>query len=84
MDDGKKHWLDDRKNVDWIVRALCIACAGLILADLLYAKTGTHFAVERWFGFYGFYGFVACVLLVLVAKYVLRPLVKRGEDYYDR
>ena len=26
----------------------------------------------------------ACVLLVLVAKYVLRPLVMRDEDYYDR
>ena len=33
--------------------------------------------------FYAVYGFVACVLLVLVAKYILRPLVKRGEDYYD-
>jgi hypothetical protein len=35
------------------------------------------------FGFYGVYGFVACVSLVLAAK-VLRKLVMRPEDYYDR
>jgi hypothetical protein len=98
MDDGRKpfdppaqggpaqgkRWLDEKKNVDKVVWALCAACAGLILADLFYTKTDTHFAAERWFGFYGFYGFVACVLLVLAAKYLLRTVVKRDEDYYDR
>jgi hypothetical protein len=38
---------------------------------------------EGFFGFYAFYGFVACVILVLVSKYILRPLVKRKEDYYE-
>jgi len=38
---------------------------------------------EAWPGFYAVFGFVACVILVLVAKYVLRPLVKRDEKYYD-
>jgi hypothetical protein len=42
-----------------------------------------HFPWEQWWGFYAVYGFVACVLLVLVAKYILRPIVKRREDYYD-
>ncbi len=42
-----------------------------------------YFAWEEWFGFYAVYGFVACVILVLGAKYILRPLVKREEDYYD-
>ncbi len=84
MDDGRKRWLDEKANVDKIVWALVASCAGLVLADLFYDKAGTHFPVERWFGFYGFYGFVACVLLVLAAKYILRPLVKRDEDYYDR
>lgn len=98
MDDGKKpfdapapggpaqdkYWLDDPKNVGKVVWTLGVACAGLFLADALYTKSDTHFAAERWFGFYGVYGFVACVLLVLAAKYVLRTAVKRDEDYYDR
>lgn len=33
--------------------------------------------------FNGAFGLVACVLLVLAAKYILRPIVMRGEDYYD-
>lgn len=33
--------------------------------------------------FYGAYGLVACILLVLVAKYILRPIVMRREDYYN-
>jgi len=43
----------------------------------------SYFAWEECFGFFAIYGFVACVLLVLAAKYILRPLVKRDEDYYD-
>jgi hypothetical protein len=35
------------------------------------------------FGFYAAYGFFACVVLVLMAK-VLRLVLKRPEDYYDR
>ena len=42
-----------------------------------------HYGIEGWYGFYGIYGFVCCVALVLAAK-VLRKIVMRGEDYYDR
>ncbi len=83
MNDEKKRWLDDPRNVTRIFWALGAICAGLILADFLYAKHA-HFPAEGWFGFYGLFGFVACVLLVLTAKYLLRPTVKRDEDYYDR
>jgi hypothetical protein len=69
-------------NVRRIVVGLYLVAVLLVLLDLLYAKHG-HFAIEDWFGFYGFYGFVGCVTLVLLAK-VLRRLVMRPEDYYDR
>lgn len=58
-------------------------CVGLLLVvDIFYHKHAI-FAWEGYFAFYSVYGFVACVILVIVAKYVLRPLVMRKEDYYD-
>jgi hypothetical protein len=75
-------WLDDRRNVDKIVYALYAVCAVLLLIDPLVHKHGP-FEVEHWWGFYGIYGFVGCVFLVLAAK-VLRMIVMRPEDYYDR
>jgi asparagine N-glycosylation enzyme membrane subunit Stt3 len=80
--DGKKYWLDEKKNVDKIWYALLVLCALLFLGDALYHKH-THFAVEGWFGFYGLYGFIACVALVLAAR-VLRVILMRPEDYYDK
>lgn len=81
MNDGRKYWLDDPRNVTRICWALYAVCALLFLADGFYHKH-PHFATESWFGFYAIYGFVACVGLVLAAK-VLRILLKRPEDYYD-
>ena len=58
-------------------------CVGLLLVvDIFYHKHAI-FAWDGYFAFYSVYGFVACVILVIVAKYVLRPLVMRKEDYYD-
>jgi hypothetical protein len=82
MKDERRYWLDEKKNVDKIVYALYAVCALLVVADFFYHKH-VHLAVENWIGFYGWYGLVACVLLVLAAK-VLRVLLKRDEDYYDR
>ncbi len=42
-----------------------------------------YFGFDGYPSFYGAYGLVACVLLVLAAKYILRPIVTRREDYYD-
>ena len=41
------------------------------------------FAIEHVWGFYAIYGFVACVGLVLAAK-LLRVILMKPEDYYDR
>jgi hypothetical protein len=77
-----KYWLDDRRNVDRLVRGFAAACALLILVDAFVPKHGPY-AIEHWFGFYGWFGFVACVALVLIAKQ-LRRVLMRPEDYYDR
>lgn len=78
----KAYWLDDRRNVEKLVRGLYLLCAALLLVDVFVPKHGP-FAIEHWFGFYGIYGFVACVGLVLAAK-ELRKILMRPENYYDR
>ncbi len=81
MNEERRYWLDDPKNVNKIVYTLYAVCALLVLLDLTYHKHG-HYGFEEWIGFHGWYGFVSCVLLVLAAK-VLRVILKREEDYYD-
>jgi len=41
------------------------------------------FAIEYIWGFYALYGFVGCVFLVLAAK-LMRVILMRPEDYYDK
>ena len=79
----KQHWLDDSRNVTKLFHGLVVVGAVLLLADLLVHRH-EEFGWAGWFGFYAAYGFFACVALVLAAKEVLRRLVKRPEDYYDR
>ena len=75
-------WLDRPENVRKVYLAVWVACGLLLLVELFIDKHG-EVGIEHWFGFHGFYGFVACVGLVLAAK-LLRRLVIRPEDYYDR
>jgi hypothetical protein len=82
MNDKRKYWLDEPRNVTKIVWALAAVCALLFVADAFYEKH-PYFAAEEWFGFYGGFGFVMCIGLVLGAKW-MRKAIKRDEDYYDR
>jgi len=73
--------------VKLILTLLFAACGAVFLLDFLFLSDRFEkhavFEWENWPGFYAIYGFVACVLLVILSKYVLRPLVKRGEDFYE-
>ena len=82
MPEQKTYWLDRPGNVDRIVRALYLICALLLVVDFFVPKHGP-FAIEHVFGFYAWFGALACVGLVLTAK-VLRRVLMRPEDYYDR
>ena len=79
---GKKYLFDDPKNVK-ILLGCFYASLGVLLVIELFLHKHPHFGWEAWPEFFAVYGFVACVVLVIVAKYFLRPLVKRDEDYYD-
>jgi len=73
---------DKPKNVKRLLFGFFTSVVLLLAVDLFFHKHAV-FPWEGAFGFYPVYGFVACVVLVLVAKYILRPLVMRKEDYYD-
>lgn len=77
----KKHWLDQRKNINKLVYLLYFACGILFLLEFVYHKHG-HFQFEQWIGFYAWFGFLAYISIVMAAK-LLRKLIKRSEDYYD-
>lgn len=76
------HFFDKPQNVKRFLMGFYVFLIVLIVVDLFLTKH-PFFPWEGYPFFYGAYGFVACVGLVLFAKYVLRPLVKRGENYYD-
>ncbi len=80
--DTKGYLFDNPKNVKRLLGGFYLSLLVLLAAELFLHKR-PHFAWEAWPEFYAVYGFVACVVLVLAAKYILRPLVKRREDYYD-
>lgn len=67
-----------RDPFNWLVAV----CAAAVAADLLIHKHAA-FAFEGWFAFHAWYGFVGIVFLVLGAR-VLRAIVMRPEDHYER
>lgn len=80
---------DDRKNMrragqrgKALFSLFLACCLALFTIDFLVIRPA-HMVWEEWPGFYALFGFVASVLMVLVARYLLRPIVKREEDYYD-
>lgn len=79
-------WFDRKENVQKLLRGLYIGCGVLVFIDVMYRVFGfdkhPYFRWEQWPGFYGAYGFIACVVIVAIAKYLLRPLVRRDEDFY--
>lgn len=77
---GPRRWLDVPRNVTRLVYALYGACALLLAADLAMHKHA-HFDFEHWFGFYALFGFAAYCGIVQLAR-LLRPLLRRDEDYY--
>ncbi|MFP3983362.1 MAG: hypothetical protein ACLFV2_06695 [Desulfurivibrionaceae bacterium] len=78
----KKHFFDKQKNIKRFLQIFFALLVILLGLDFIIHRH-SFFDWEKWSGFYPVFGFVACVILVLVAKYVLRPLVIQEEDYYD-
>lgn len=73
---------DNPQNVKRLLVTFFSLTGLMLLIDAFFHRHAI-FPWEAYFGFYAVYGFVACVVLVIVSKYILRPLVMRQEDYYD-
>jgi hypothetical protein len=80
--DTRRYLFDNPRNVKRLLRSFFFSLLLLLILEIAVHKH-PHFSWEAWPEFYAVFGFVACVALVLASKYILRPLVKRGEDYYD-
>ena len=78
----KSHMFDKPENVKKVLIIFFSSLLVLLAVDFFVHKHA-YFPWEEWPEFYAVFGFVACVVLVLAAKYILRPLMKRREDYYD-
>jgi uncharacterized membrane protein HdeD (DUF308 family) len=78
----KKYFFDNPKNVK-IFFGLFYILLGLFTIGELFIHKHTYFWWEEYPFFYAAFGFVAFVFMILAAKYILRPLIKRKEDYYD-
>ena len=78
----KPGMFDKPENVKRLLVIFFTLTGATLGIDLFYHKHAI-FPWEEYFGFYAVYGFVACVILVIISKFILRPLVMRKEDYYD-
>jgi hypothetical protein len=79
---GPVGWFDKPGRFRHFLRCFFVALAALLIVDPFIHKHGA-FYWEEVPGFFAAYGYISCVALVLAAK-VLRHLVRRDEDYYDR
>jgi hypothetical protein len=67
---------------NWVFVIICVFLLLLLSVEFFILKH-PYFPWEEWHGFYAVFGFVAFVVLIITAKYILRPIIKRKEDYYD-
>jgi uncharacterized membrane protein len=79
---GRLSWFERPGNARLITIGLIAVCAVLVGIDILIHKHGP-FKLEHTYAFYAWFSLAVCVALVLVAN-VVRRILMRSEDYYDR
>ena len=81
MSNSNKHFFDNPKNTQLVLRIFYSICILLFLLDFFIHRHISHEWEWLW-GFYPLFGFVGCVVLVLIAKW-MRTVLMRGEEYYE-
>ncbi|MDG2015010.1 MAG: hypothetical protein P8J33_16010 [Pirellulaceae bacterium] len=77
------------RNVSLIIVGLVVACVLSLLAEVIWHSTffdekhPAHFKLENTYFYSAGFGFCAFVAVVFLGK-LLRPIIKRPEDYYDQ
>jgi hypothetical protein len=78
----KKYLFDKPKNVKIFMLGFYFVLICCVVAEFFIHKH-TSFSWEEYPSFHTAFGFVAFVVMIIAGKYILRPLLKRKEDYYD-
>ncbi len=79
-------FFDKEKNVKNFLIVFYISLVVLLGADFVagyFHLKHDHVKLGNAPEFYAVYGFVSCVMLIFIAK-LLRILIKRDENYYDK
>ncbi len=82
-------WFDKPANINRLIVALVSACLVLLAVEAIFGKSfyddhhPAHFPIEQMFGYQALIGFLAFVVVVFLGT-ILRTVIRRSEDYYDR
>lgn len=88
-DGGDVGWFEQPKNINRLIIGLVIGCVALLLIEGLF---GSHFhdehhpptfKTEKVFAYQAWIGFASFVVVVALGS-LLRLVIRRPEDYYDR
>lgn len=69
----------------WLVISLVILTSLTLISEFFIPHDPAH-AKAWWSGipfFWAIFGFAGCVILIYLAKYILKAIVQRKENYYD-
>lgn len=84
---GQPSWFE--RNVRLIIIGLVVACVLSLVAEVIWhgtffdEKHPAHFELENTYFYSAGLGFLAFIAVVFLGK-LLRPVIKRPEDYYDQ
>ena len=73
---------DNPKNVKKLLVGFYCSLVFLLISEF-FIHPHPAFYFENMIGFSAVYGFFSCVLLIFLAK-ILRVIVMKKEDYYDK
>ena len=75
-------WFERPENIEKLWYALLIVAGALTISEFLY-EHHPHFEIEKIPEFFEIFGFLAFVLIVFAGR-LLRTVIMRDEDYYER
>jgi prolipoprotein diacylglyceryltransferase len=80
--DSEPGWFERRENQNKLFYGL-LTVAGILTASEFLYEHHPHFDIENIPEFFELFGFVAFVAIVFAGR-LLRTVIMRDEDYYDR
>ena len=88
-DRSPESWFEKPANVNRLIVGLVAGCVLLLVIELVFGRWfyddhhPAHFPIENVFGYQAWLGFISFVVVVFLGT-MLRLVIRRPEDYYDR